>query len=240
MNSIGLKVQHLGRKKKLFIILLNDFFLGLICWVVFGPPMATYIASEFSSNILEIFTKQWRSFLIPILVSITFLYIFGFYKSLIKFFDSKDSILLCLSGSLIFGFSWSIIHIYQFSVISTSFLSIAILQGMLLAAVFYAFLNISRDIAKYILYPNYSKKLYNVKDVYENMITNIHHCYLDYFVKKRSNDIPSHYEKYLWKIHKTIYLPSIKTDTPCIITRSVIKNFFDDLSPNEQMYVLFK
>lgn len=158
MNSIGLTVQHLGRKKKLLIILLNDFFLGLICWVVFGPPMATYIASEFSSNLLEIFTKQWHSFFIPILVSITFLYIFGFYKSLIKFFDSKDSILLCLSGSLIFGFSWSIIHIYQFSVISTSFLSIAILQGMLLAAVFYAFLNISRDIAKYILYPNFSNE----------------------------------------------------------------------------------
>ena len=158
MNSIGLKVQHLGRKKKLLIILINDFFLGLICWVVFGPPMATYIASEFSSNLLEIFTKQWHSFLIPILVSITFLYIFGFYKSLIKFFDSKDSILQCLSGSLIFGFSWSIIHIYQFSVISTSFLSIAILQGMLLAAVFYAFLNLSRDIAKYILYPNFSNE----------------------------------------------------------------------------------
>lgn len=92
----------------------------------------------------------------------------------------------------------------------------------------------------YSVYPNYARQLYNVKDVYENMITNIHQCYLDYFVKKRSNDIPNHYEKFLWKIHKTIYLPSIRTDKPCIITRGVIKNFFDELSPNEQMYILFK
>jgi FlaA1/EpsC-like NDP-sugar epimerase len=36
--------------------------------------------------------------------------------------------------------------------IATSFLSIALLQGFLLSAVFYAFLNLSRDTAKYFLY----------------------------------------------------------------------------------------
>ena len=69
------------------------------------------------------------------------------------FFDSKDSILLTLTGSLLFGFSWTVIHVYQFQIVSTTFLSIAFLQGLLLAAVFYAFINLSRDIAKYILYP---------------------------------------------------------------------------------------
>lgn len=156
MNLIGLKLQNLNRNKKLSIIILNDFILAFICWIVFGPPIATYIASEFSSNIWKIFFSQWQSFFIPIILSISYLYALGFYKSLIKFFDSKDSVFLSLTGSLVFGCSWSIIHIYQFSLISTSFLSVAILQGMLLSAVFYAFLNISRDIAKYILYPNYS------------------------------------------------------------------------------------
>ena len=132
--------------------------LALICWLVFGPPMATYIASEFSSNVLDILYSEWKSFLFPASLSILFFYTFGFYKSLIKFFDSKDSILLSLAGSLIFGFSWSIMHIYQFQIVSTSFLSIAFLQGILLAAVFYAFINISRDIAKYLLYP------YNTND----------------------------------------------------------------------------
>jgi FlaA1/EpsC-like NDP-sugar epimerase len=153
MNKITLLFQSFSRKQKIFIVLLNDIFIALVCWIVFGPPMATFIASEFSESITGIFYKEWISFLVPVFLSVSYLYFFGFYKSLIKFFDSKDSILLTISGSMVFGFSWSLLHIFQFSIISTSFLSVAVLQGFLLSAVFYAFLNISRDIAKYILYP---------------------------------------------------------------------------------------
>ena len=153
MNIILNQLSNLDRKYKLMLVIGNDFFFALVCWLVFGPPMATYIASEFSTGIFEIFQSEWKSFVFPASLSILYLYLFGFYKSLIKFFDSKDSIFLSLSGSLIFGFSWSIIHIYQFKIVSTSFLSIALLQGFLLSAVFYAFLNIARDCAKYLLYP---------------------------------------------------------------------------------------
>ena len=153
MNLIGSKLQTLERKKKVLLVLGNDLILAFICWLVFGPPMATFIASEFSTGILEIFYSEWISFFFPAIFAISYLYIFGFYKSLIKFFDSKDSIFLSLTGSLIFGFTWSLIHVYQFQIVSTTFLSIALLQGFLLSAVFYAFLNISRDIAKYLLYP---------------------------------------------------------------------------------------
>ena len=158
MNLLLNKLHTVGRNSKLTIILLNDLILGLLCWLVFGPPMATFIASEFSTGILEIFYSEWLSFFIPIMCSLAYLYFFGFYKSLIKFFDSKDSILLSLTGSLIFGYTWSFMHVYQFQIVSTTFLSVAVLQGTLLAAVFYAFLNISRDIAKYILYPYHTNK----------------------------------------------------------------------------------
>jgi FlaA1/EpsC-like NDP-sugar epimerase len=154
MNLIASTLQSLGRKQKILFVLINDLILALICWLVFGPPMATFIASEFSAGILEFFYKEWRSFFFPAILSILYLYSLGFYKSLIKFFDSKDSIFLCVTGSSIFGFTWSLMHIYQFQIVSTTFLSIAFLQGSVLAAVFYAFLNISRDIAKYFLYPH--------------------------------------------------------------------------------------
>ena len=150
---MGFKLQNLSRKSKLFVILCNDFLLGLVCWLVFGPPMATYIASEFKTGIFAILILQWESFIIPIVTAILYLYVSGFYKSLIKFFDSKDSILISLIGSLIFGGSWALLHVYKFLIISTSFLSIALLQGFLLAVIFYAFLNVSRDVAKYLLYP---------------------------------------------------------------------------------------
>ena len=158
MNLLVNNLHTLGRNLKLLIMLLNDVLLALVCWVIFGPPMATVIASEFSSDILQILYSEWMSFLLPLTFALLYLYFFGFYKSLIKFFDSKDSIFLSLTGAMIFGYSWSIIHVYQFQLVSTTFLSVAILQGTLLAAVFYAFLNISRDVAKYILYPYNTNK----------------------------------------------------------------------------------
>jgi len=153
MNLVFKKFLKLSRNQKFFTVLLNDFLLAFICWITFGPPMATAIASEFSSGLITIVFSQWFNFILPICLSLLYLYFFGFYRSLIKFYDSKDSIFLCISGSLIFGFTWAILHIYQFQIISTSFLTIAILQGFLLSAVFYTFLNLSRDTAKYFLYP---------------------------------------------------------------------------------------
>ena len=146
--------MKISPQQKNLIIFVNDFILALICWLVFGPPMATFIASEFSSGVLDILLKEWQSFLIPVLLTQTYLHILGFYKTIIKFFDSKDSLFITLTGSLVFGFSWALMHIYQFQIISTSFLSIVFLQGLLLAAVLYAFLNLSRDLARYFLYPH--------------------------------------------------------------------------------------
>ena len=85
MNFLAVTLNQLARRQKLAIVLLNDALLALICWVVFGPPMATYIASEFTDEIIDIFYDQWQSFIFPLIFSITYLYIFGFYKSLIKF-----------------------------------------------------------------------------------------------------------------------------------------------------------
>ena len=62
---IAAKLHSLNRTQKSAVILLNDFALALVCWLVFGPPMATYIASEFSTGILKILYSEWQSFFIP-------------------------------------------------------------------------------------------------------------------------------------------------------------------------------
>jgi len=153
MNLIGTKLNSLDRRYKTILVLLNDLFLAFICWLVFGPPMATIISNKSSNNLIELLQSQMLSFFLPAFLFLFYLYFFGYYKSLIKFFDSRDSIFLCVSGSLIFGFSWAGIYILQFDLISTDFLSIIILQGLLLSSVLYAFINISRDVAKFFLYP---------------------------------------------------------------------------------------
>ncbi len=158
MNLIGQKLNSLSRLNKTILVLLNDLFLAFTCWLVFGPPMATIISSEVAINLLSLIYSQIYSFVFPAILFVSYFYFFGYYKSLIRFFDSRDSIFLCVSGSLIFGFSWAAIYILQFDLIKTSLLSIILLQGLLLSAVLYAFINISRDVAKYFIYPYQKNK----------------------------------------------------------------------------------
>ena len=153
MNLIGTKLNSLDRIYKTILVLLNDLFLAFTCWLVFGPPMATIISNKNTNSLIDLLESQIYSFIFPAAFFLIYLYFFGYYKSLIRFFDSRDSIFLCVSGSLLFGFSWAVIYILQFDVIPTDFLSIIILQGLLLSSVLYAFINISRDVAKYLLYP---------------------------------------------------------------------------------------
>ena len=153
MNLVGTKLNSLNRRIKTILVLSNDLFLAFICWLVFGPPMATIISGQNKINLIEVIYSQIYSFLFPALLFLFYFYFFGYYRSLIRFFDSRDSIFLCVSGSLLFGFSWSGIYTLQFDIIQTDFLSIILLQGLLLSAVLYAFINISRDVAKFFLYP---------------------------------------------------------------------------------------
>jgi FlaA1/EpsC-like NDP-sugar epimerase len=153
MNLIGTKLNSLNRRLKTILVLLNDLFLAFTCWLVFGPPMATVISGQNPNNLIEVLSSQIFSFVFPAFIFLFYFYFFGYYRSLIRFFDSRDSIFLCVSGSLLFGFSWAGIYILQFDIIQTNFLSIILLQGLLLSAVLYAFINISRDVAKFFLYP---------------------------------------------------------------------------------------
>jgi len=153
MNLIGTKLNSLSRPVKTLLVLLNDLFLAFVCWLVFGPPMATVISDQNSFNFLEVIYSQIYTFAFPALLFLLYLYLFGYYRSIIRFFDSRDSIFLFVSGSLLFGFSWASIYILQFDIIQANFLPIILLQGLLLSAVLYAFINISRDVAKFFLYP---------------------------------------------------------------------------------------
>ncbi|MDC0440682.1 polysaccharide biosynthesis protein [Gammaproteobacteria bacterium] len=153
MNLIGTKLNSLNRRIKTILVLVNDLSLAFVCWLIFGPPMATMISEQNSFNLLEVIYSQIYTFVFPALMFLIYFYFFGYYRSLIRFFDSRDSIFLCVSGSLLFGFSWASIYILQFDIIQTNFLPIILLQGLLLSAVLYAFINISRDVAKFFLYP---------------------------------------------------------------------------------------
>jgi FlaA1/EpsC-like NDP-sugar epimerase len=152
-KNFGRYLRKLPRVNKLLMLIIADFFIAFFCWVVFGPPASFMIASNFESSLFNIIKNNFLSFLIPFILTFLYLTWSGFYRSLMKFFDSKDSIFRALIGSAIFGFSWGLTYLFQYEVIRTDYLSTVILQAFLLSAVFYAFIQISRDIARLIIYP---------------------------------------------------------------------------------------
>jgi FlaA1/EpsC-like NDP-sugar epimerase len=146
-------LKNLTRANKLILLIFTDCMIAFLCWVVFGPPFSFMIASNFELSLYQLIQNNILSFIVPFFLTFFYFIWSGFYRSLMKFFDSKDSIFRALIGSLIFGSFWGVSYLSQYEIIRTDYLSTVILQAFLLSAVFYAFLQISRDIAQLILYP---------------------------------------------------------------------------------------
>ena len=154
MNIIALTLKNFSRNQKLLALVTADFFIAFTCWVVFGPPLSFLIASNFQINLWDVISKNYISFLVPFSGTLIFFAYFGFYRSMMKFFNSKDSIITALVGSFIFGFLWGAVYLSQYELIRRNYLVTTILQAFLLSSVFYAFIQISRDIAGLFLYPH--------------------------------------------------------------------------------------
>ncbi len=163
MEKIANSLINLSRRRKIAVLVLTDFLIAFLCWVVFGPVFSVLIATNFESSLIDIVITNYISFIIPFTFTFIYFYLSGFYRSLMKLFDSKDSIFRAMIGSFIFGFSWGAVYLGQYEVIRTDYLTTIILQSLLLSSVFYAFLQISRDIARLIIYP--SKEKLNAKPV---------------------------------------------------------------------------
>tara|TARA_Y100000992_G_C21274369_1_gene499024 strand:- start:2874 stop:4031 length:1158 start_codon:yes stop_codon:yes gene_type:complete len=89
------------------------------------------------------------------------------------------------------------------------------------------------------IYPHYARDMYAMKNIYEFMVDNIHQTYVDYFIQKKTIELNEPFKKYLIDIHKTYYIPTIKDIVPKLITRKIVKDYFNKLSPFE-LHKLFE
>ena len=153
MNALSKFLINLSRKNKILVLVSSDCLIAFMCWMVFGPPFSLLIASNFQSSLSNLILLNYISFIIPFIFTFIYFYLSGFYRSLMKFFDSKDSIFRAIIGSFLFGFSWGIVYIYQYEIIRTEYLTTVMLQSLLLSSVLYAFIQITRDIARIVIYP---------------------------------------------------------------------------------------
>lgn len=157
MNNI-ISIRNLSRVKKVSIMVVVDLLLAFICWMIFGPPLTVYLASNFEVELLEIVFLNIGNFIFPILIFFTYLLTSGFYRSSIRFSESRDLISRSLVGSLVFGLSWGIFYLYQFEIMRNHYALSVLIKSLLLAYVLYGSLQISRDAARLIIYPKKQSK----------------------------------------------------------------------------------
>lgn len=146
-------LNNFSRKGKLVVLLGADAITAFLSWTIFGQPLATVLAYNFTVDLFSVINQNIISFIIPFVLSSIYFITTGFYRSLVRFFDSTDKTFNQFIGCLIFGLTWSALFLYDREIFNFLLAIKIILQGILLSAVYYAFLSLSRDIAKKFLHP---------------------------------------------------------------------------------------
>ncbi len=152
MKNIAKALLNLTRSQKLFIVISSDFFCMILVWAIFGPPLSTLMTQGFGNKVLDIIFDEVYQVIIPAIISLLFLFLTGFYKTMIRFYDTLDTIFIALTGSFIYGFSWLITYLLSFPVFLNEYFFVFLLQAFMLSIVLYSFLSSIRIFAKYILF----------------------------------------------------------------------------------------
>ncbi len=87
-------------------------------------------------------------------------------------------------------------------------------------------------------FPRYRQLFGRFNKQYNDFITNVHQAYFSYYVKKEGLQIPKKYFIHASKIHHNIFLVKLQQGEKIIVTRDVVKNYFDEMTPNELLYYL--
>jgi len=150
-------IRGLSRINKVLILLSVDTILCFASWTIFGPPLSVLMASNFQIDLMTIINQNFFNFVIPCIFTFTYFFISGFYRSSLRFSQSKDLTIRSINGALIFGLIWGLVYLIEFEIIRNQYFLIVILRALLISFVFYGALQISRDIARLIIYPDIVK-----------------------------------------------------------------------------------
>ncbi len=156
MDNI-LYLRNLARSKKILLMLFVDLILALTCWIIFGPPFSVFLSSNFEIKLDEIIQQNILNFVIPCVVTFSYFYLTGFYRTSLRYSESRDLISRSLKGSAVFGISWALVYLSQYEIVRNLYPLAVFLRAILLAFVFYGSIQISRDLARLLIYPNKTK-----------------------------------------------------------------------------------
>lgn len=147
-------LKDLTRSKKILVIIFVDMILALMCWIIFGPPFSVFLSSNFAIDLIDIIKQNYLNFIIPTFVTFSYFYLSGFYRTSLRYSESRNLISRSLKGSGIFGTTWAIVYLSQYEIVRNLYPLAVFLKAVLLAFVFYGAIQISRDFARLLIYPS--------------------------------------------------------------------------------------
>ena len=141
----------LNRRIKLLILLGSDFTTGLIVWFIFGTPLPSFLSNPAAISLFQITLSNINLFIIPIVSTLLFFLISGFYKPLVRFKSSGEDFWKASVGASIFGLFYIFIFISENKAIEANYFFIFLINALLLSSMFLSGITLTREIAKYIL-----------------------------------------------------------------------------------------
>jgi hypothetical protein len=88
------------------------------------------------------------------------------------------------------------------------------------------------------IFPWYSNLFTKYRKLIQKWVDNILISYKARYVKRTGEIISHRYMPHVYKLHHSIYLPSITSGTKCIITKKIIQNYFRQFTPSELFYTI--
>jgi len=106
----------------------------------------------------------------------------------------------------------------------------------------YEYLCIKRvgKLSEYLEYfPQNKKLIMTMENNYTDFVKTLHMCYMNVYVYKTEllNNINLQFRPHVYKLHKTVYLPTIHTLNPVKINKAVVREYFDKMEPREQLFI---
>jgi len=87
-------------------------------------------------------------------------------------------------------------------------------------------------------FPQYKKMFYRFYKQYSEFLSAIHQSYLTYYIQKSGVRISKRYFPLIYRIHHTVYIPSLNGGERKIMRLAEIAKFIGNLDPSELIYYL--
>jgi len=83
-----------------------------------------------------------------------------------------------------------------------------------------------------------NKSFYKVKQIYDLFIRTMHEIYIKYYIMKTMIELPIQYKSYIKQIHKEYYIYPRKHNIKKLVTKPIMKEYFDKKHPLELLTIL--